>query len=158
MSLGFDPGAQRFYGPSDSSGAGEGVPIEGKDFGTSPLPKASQCTVLILDDHADIRTSMRVPLRSYGFENILLAGSEAEACRLAGEHSLDLIVSDVKLGEAGDSNRAVARMKDLYPAAVVIRMSGHAEYLLDAPGDFHVVKTDLALETQAILQRFFELN
>lgn len=63
--------------------------------------------ILIVDDDADLRESLRVVLESKSYR-VILVGSGAEGLKAARLHKPDLIMLDVMM-ETGDSGFEVAR-------------------------------------------------
>ena len=101
--------------------------------------------VLIADDHAVVRSGLRVLLGAdSGLEVVGEAGTGEEALRLAEELRPDLVLLDISMpGENGIET--VRRLKAKLPALVVLFLTMHEEEnmlleALRAGGDGYVVK------------------
>lgn len=99
--------------------------------------QASPTRVLVIDDEPSIRLLCRVNLELDGNE-VLEAGSLAEARAALSEGSVDVVVLDLNLrGER--SGVLIAECHARRPAVPVVLISGSAELADDGPGDADVV-------------------
>jgi CheY-like chemotaxis protein len=106
---------------SVSSGEGRGTAVRVL-LPLAPAPAHGTGTILLVDDHADVRGSMKAVLAGSGYK-VLEAGDGREALRLLD--GVDLLLTDLKLpdmeGTALATAAAVAR-----PGLKVAFMSGYA--------------------------------
>ena len=104
--------------------------------------------ILIVDDEASIRTTLRGVLEDEGYR-VSAAGSGADALRLVAEEPPDLTFLDVWM-ERMDGLETLAEMKRLRPDAVVVMISGNGtiETAVKATrlGAYDFVEKPLALE------------
>jgi len=95
-----------------------------------PLPTAPAAsaglaqTVLVIDDEAMVRRVVGRVLVRRGYR-VLEGANVDDALRVAAEHPIDLVLSDMIL-PGGDGHHLVAALRDLRPDAAVVFMSGHA--------------------------------
>jgi len=108
--------------------------------------------ILIVDDEASIRTTLRGVLEDEGYR-VSAAGSGADALRLVAEEPPDLTFLDVWM-ERMDGLETLAEMKRLRPDAVVVMISGHGtiETAVKATrlGAYDFVEKPLSLEKTLI--------
>jgi two-component system nitrogen regulation response regulator NtrX len=108
--------------------------------------------ILIVDDEASIRTTLRGVLEDEGYR-VSASGSGADALRLLAEEPPDLTVLDVWM-ERMDGLETLAEIKRLRPDAVVVMISGHAtiETAVKATrlGAYDFVEKPLSLEKTLI--------
>ncbi|MEK7386510.1 MAG: sigma-54 dependent transcriptional regulator [candidate division NC10 bacterium] len=104
--------------------------------------------ILIVDDEASIRTTLRGVLEDEGYR-VSAAGSGADALRLVAEEPPDLTFLDVWM-ERMDGLETLGEIKRLRPDAVVVMISGHAtiETAVKATrlGAYDFVEKPLSLE------------
>jgi two-component system, cell cycle response regulator CpdR len=111
--------------------------------------------VLVIEDHTMIRQLVSLHLRGAGFEVVEVATVRA-AVEALGEHSYDLIVSDVHLPD-GDSIPVLHDTYDLSPGVSVIFITGDesrelAEQITaEVPAGFFVKPFDFTELVQAAL-------
>ena len=109
--------------------------------------------ILIVDDEASIRTTLRGVLEDEGYR-VSAAGSGADALRLVAEEPPDLTFLDVWM-ERMDGLETLAEMKRLRPDAVVVMISGHGtiETAVKATrlGAYDFVEKPLSLEKTLII-------
>lgn len=82
--------------------------------------------VLLVDDHAVVRSGLARVLRSGGWRLVGEAGSVAEALELARADAWDLVVLDVALG-GEDGLALAARLRSLFPRLPLMMLSMHSE-------------------------------
>jgi DNA-binding NarL/FixJ family response regulator len=105
-------------------------------------------TVLVVDDHAEFRTSARALLVADGFEVVGEAGTGAEAIHAVRLLSPDVVLLDVKLPDV--DGIAVAESMALLPdppLVVLVSSRDRAAYgarLLNAPVRGFLAKSDLS--------------
>lgn len=80
----------------------------------------SKATILIVDDEAGIRDSMRLLLKDQ--YRLVFSGNGREALKLFKAESPDLVLLDIRLPEI-DGLEVLSRMKDLDPEAEVIMLT-----------------------------------
>ena len=124
--------------------------------GTRPVPKRVFC----LDDHPVVRDHLRLlidkdPLLSCCGE----AGTSAEALKLIGEMSPDIIITDVSLGNGRDGLDFVKDVTVRFPKLPVLVFSIHdeslyAERLLRAGARGYLCKTE---STRTILSAIHQV-
>ena len=107
-----------------------------------PVPRS----VLVVDDHAEYRISVRALLEADGFVVLGEAGTGAEAIRAVGRLSPDVVLLDIRLPDM-DGTAAAARIKgDPRTAHIPIvaltslAMKGDRETLLGAGFDGYLEK------------------
>jgi two-component system cell cycle sensor histidine kinase/response regulator CckA len=107
--------------------AGPGAPGKPQECGTDSgeLPRGSG-TILVAEDDAAVRLSLREMLEGQGYE-VLEASDGGEAVRMLGEDDgrVRLAVVDVRMPGMGGIE-ACDRMRRTRPAIKVLFMSGHA--------------------------------
>ncbi len=79
--------------------------------------------ILIVDDEASIRTTLRGVLEDEGYR-VSAAGSGADALRLIADEPPDLTILDVWM-EGMDGLDTLAEIKRVRPDAIVVMISGH---------------------------------
>jgi DNA-binding NtrC family response regulator len=102
-----------------------------------------KCTVLVVDDEADIRMILEELLSLQGF-NVCTAGSVREAQSQLEVHQIDLIISDVMMPDVrGTELRSYVLKDSRYKSLPFIYMTGFAPiseqltgYVLGKPFDF----------------------
>ncbi len=105
-------------------------------------------SVLVVDDHAEYRTSVRALLEADGFVVLGEAGTGAEAIRAVGRLSPDLVLLDIRLPDMDGIAVAevVARLPDP-PLIVLVSSRNGAAYgarLLNAPVRGFLAKIDVS--------------
>jgi CheY-like chemotaxis protein len=78
--------------------------------------------LLIADDDADMRQSMRLLLERAGYE-VGLASDGADALELQRARPFDVLITDIFMGEV-DGLRAIENFRREFPATRIIAMSG----------------------------------
>ena len=108
--------------------------------------------ILIVDDEASIRTTLRGVLEDEGYR-VSATGSGADALRLVAEEPPDLTFLDVWM-ERMDGLETLAEIKRLRPDAVVVMISGHGtiETAVKATrlGAYDFIEKPLSLEKTLI--------
>ncbi len=114
-------------------GVGRAVAAERLRQAYAVLKRAAVADVLIIEDEPVIAMELSLLMRDCGHRVVGIAGSEAEAVRMAAEQPLGLILADVKLEPGGNGIDAVRRILLSY-AVPVIFVTAYAEMLLSAEG------------------------
>ena len=95
----------------------------------APTPSPTQATkrVLVVEDEEVVRGLVRQMLVGEGYE-VLVAEDGEEAIELAGQNTIDVLLTDLTMPNVG--GREVAeRLRESQPGLKVIYMSGYAEDL-----------------------------
>lgn len=105
-------------------------------------------TVLVVDDHAEFRTSARALLEADGFDVVGEAGTGVEALDAVGRLSPDVVLLDVRLPDR-DGISVAESMASLPDSPLVVLVSSRdgAAYgarLTDAPVRGFLAKSDLS--------------
>ena len=112
----------------------------------------ANATVLVVDDEALVRWSLKERLSREGF-NVLEAGTAASALEQIGE-TVDLILLDYRLPDS-DGLVVLRKVKELYPDTLVILMTAHStvENAVEAMklGAFHYVNKPFNVDEVALL-------
>ncbi len=112
----------------------------------------ANATVLVVDDEALVRWSLRERLTREGF-NVLEAGTATAALEQAGE-TVDLILLDYRLPDS-DGLVVLRKVKELYPDTLVILMTAHStvENAVEAMklGAFHYINKPFNVDEVALL-------
>jgi CheY-like chemotaxis protein len=116
--------------------------------------------VLVVEDEDVVRGLVRQVLEGVGFQ-VLVARSGEEAFRLAEQHHVDVLLSDLMMPNIGGQEVA-ERLRAAHPELKVLYMSGYAESgiltdgvlpprtaFLEKPFTF----SDLTEKVQALLDR-----
>jgi len=82
-------------------------------------------TLLLVDDEANILSSLRRLFRPYGYK-ILTASSGREGLEILGTQEVDLIISDMRMPEM-DGATFLARAAEQWPDIVRILLTGYAD-------------------------------
>ena len=96
---------------------------------TEELPRGNE-TILLVEDEAAVRTLARRTLEGCGY-TVLPAADPLEALELAKTARIDLILSDLQMPQL-TGTQMVERFLALFPAPVVVFMSGYADDALMA--------------------------
>jgi CheY-like chemotaxis protein len=91
---------------------------------------------LVVEDDEAFRAMMAEALRLMGLRVTAVAGAEAALAALEGAAPLDLLITDIRLGEGIDGHRLAALARARRPALPVLYVSGQSES--DPPPE-HVV-------------------
>ena len=85
--------------------------------------RAAPETVLVVDDVEDVAHTVGLILEEAGYRVLKAVGAE-EAKRIAGQHAIDLLLTDVEMpGESGDA--LAAWFKAMNPRGKVLFMTGN---------------------------------
>lgn len=109
----------------------------------------SQSTVLVVDDHQDIREFMKAALEGAGYE-VRTAKEGGEAFAMLDERTADLLVTDIFMPGI-DGFRTISRCKAQFPHIRIIVMS--AGTILGLNHDF--LSTAAVLGVGATLRKPF---
>lgn len=92
--------------------------------------RESRGTVLVVDDHDEVRETIAMVVRSLGYDTIE-AASAAEAVDRAVETAPGILVCDLGLGEGPDGVAVATVLRQRLPGLAVVLMSGFASSQLD---------------------------
>ncbi|HEX2611231.1 MAG TPA: ATP-binding protein, partial [Gemmatimonadales bacterium] len=101
---------------------------------TQQMPQVGTETLLLVEDEAAVRSSVRRLLEWHGY-TVLEARNGAEALRVYEAHAedIDLVLTDVVMPEMG-GHELIERLRQRYPEVRVLFMSGYAERALTNDG------------------------
>jgi two-component system, cell cycle sensor histidine kinase and response regulator CckA len=101
---------------------------------TQQMPQVGTETLLLVEDEAAVRSSVRRLLEWHGY-TVLEARNGAEALRVYEAHSedIDLVLTDVVMPEMG-GHELIERLRQRHPELRVLFMSGYAERALTHDG------------------------
>jgi CheY-like chemotaxis protein len=108
--------------------------------------------LLVADDDADMRQSMRLLLERVGHE-VELAADGADALNLQRGRACDILITDIFMGEA-DGLEAIENFRHEFPAVRIIAMSGGSRRF---SGDSYLATARLA-GADAVLLKPFEID
>jgi PAS domain S-box-containing protein len=99
-----------------------------------PLPQGGSETLLLVEDEATVRDSVRRLLEWHGYR-VLEAGNGTEALRIyeSNPGGIDLVLTDLVMPEMG-GHELVERLRASNPGLRVVFMSGYAEKSLENNG------------------------
>jgi two-component system, chemotaxis family, chemotaxis protein CheY len=123
----------------DSVGGSEATPACG----------ASCCTVLVIDDDADVRHSLELLLETYGFQ-VALARNGAQGLAAFRRIEPDLVLTDIVM-PVQDGIETILTMRRERPDARIVAMSGRG-----AVGDADYVDIATRLGADAALPKPLE--
>ena len=83
--------------------------------------------VLFVDDEPSIRATLPPILQQHGFE-VRAASNVPEALEMIRNHSFDVLVSDLNIGEPGDGFAVVSAMRKTQPECVTILLTGYPAF------------------------------
>jgi two-component system, cell cycle sensor histidine kinase and response regulator CckA len=101
---------------------------------TQRMPQVGTETLLLVEDEAAVRSSVRRLLEWHGY-TVLEARNGAEALKLYESHEaeVDLVLTDVMMPEMG-GHELVDQLRSRYPDLRVLFMSGYAERAFTSDG------------------------
>jgi two-component system, cell cycle sensor histidine kinase and response regulator CckA len=101
---------------------------------TQQMPQVGTETLLLVEDEAAVRSSVRRLLEWHGY-TVLEARNGAEALRVYEAHAedIDLVLTDVVMPEMG-GHELIERLRQRHPELRVLFMSGYAERALTSDG------------------------
>ncbi|QNK59952.1 response regulator transcription factor [Paenibacillus sp. PAMC21692] len=91
--------------------------------------------IVIVDDHAMVRSGLRMLLSSKGEIEVVAEGADGdEGIRAAMEHHPDVVLMDLSMPQGKDGITAASELKKLLPDVAVLMLSMHddTEYLFRA--------------------------
>lgn len=91
----------------------------------TPAPGATTATLLLVDDEANILSSLRRLFRPEGYR-LLTAESGDEALELIAAEPVDLVVSDMRMPGMNGA-QLLARIREAWPETVRILLTGYAD-------------------------------
>lgn len=98
------------------------------------------CLLLVVDDDDLVRESVAAILASFGHDIIRASdGLEALTVYTAKHPSIDLIIMDIVMPKM-DGIAAARAIKEIYPSARIILMSGHSDQCCPAEADAFLPK------------------
>ncbi|QOS79410.1 response regulator [Paenibacillus sp. JNUCC31] len=85
--------------------------------------------LLIVDDESSVVESLTltIPWEKYGIENIYSACSAQEALQIASKHSIDIMITDIRMPEI-DGLELIERIQHFSRKIRIIILSGHDEF------------------------------
>lgn len=86
----------------------------------------SQLNVLLVEDNRLLRWCIACGLHQYGY-NVVVAESVDEALKLNGNLSLDILVTDWRLGGGHDGFEVLQHIREKYPQVASILISAEAD-------------------------------
>ena len=111
-----------------------GIPISPERAGTNApgiRPRGTE-TILLVEDQPEVRRFASGLLQQNGYEVVEAASAEEALSQLAG-HSIDLLLTDVRLPRMNGCELAEA-VRSRHPGARVLFMSGYSEEILKGHG------------------------
>ena len=106
--------------------------------------------LLVADDDADMRHSMRLLLERAGYE-VELAPDGAQALRLQRERPIDVLITDIFMPES-DGLETIERFRREFPGVRIIAMSGGG---VQVRGETYLATAGVA-GADAVLRKPFE--
>lgn len=107
--------------------------------------------LLVTDDDADMRESMRLLLEREGYE-VALATNGSHAFELQQRQAADLLITDIFMPET-DGLETIERFRSAFPRVRIVAMSGGGVRVTGA-GSY--LQTATAAGADAVLQKPFE--
>ena len=101
------------------------TPVGKTDVASSSEVASAPATLLLVDDEPSILSALRRLFRPQGYR-VLTAESGAAALDLVREHTLDLVISDMRMPEM-DGAKLLEKLRYLQPHAVRILLTGYAD-------------------------------
>ena len=86
-------------------------------------PLSGSETILLVEDEEAVRTLATMVLKKYGYQ-VLTAANGEEACRLAADHQIDLLVTDVVMPRMNGKDLA-STLRSRHPGLPIVFMSGY---------------------------------
>lgn len=116
-----------------------------------PAPQSGKETLLLVEDEAPVRESVRRLLEWHGY-TVIEARNGADALRVFedNENGIDLVLTDLTMPEMG-GHELVERLRARRPGLRVLFMSGYTERTITSngavPGDTGIVEKPFTVET-----------
>ncbi|MBI3709586.1 MAG: response regulator [Proteobacteria bacterium] len=107
--------------------------------------------ILIVDDDALLRETLRVVLESVGHD-IRLATNGAEALRIVESYKPDLVLTDIIMPEM-EGIELIRAVRKIYPSTPVIAISGGGR-----TGNVDFLRVAKTFGAAAIMQKPFEMD
>ena len=82
----------------------------------------ADCQILIVDDDLDFAASLKLILENEGYQP-LLAHSEEEALKAAGDNAVDMALLDIRLGQ-DDGVDLLLKLKEMQPDMLCVMVTG----------------------------------
>jgi YesN/AraC family two-component response regulator len=83
--------------------------------------------LLFVDDEAGIRLTLSAILQMKGFD-VTTAASVPEALEIIGSQKMDVLLSDLNIGEPGDGFTVVSAMRRVQPEAATFILTGYPDF------------------------------
>jgi CheY-like chemotaxis protein len=91
-----------------------GIPEDLAPADTQPMTGQAPLMVLVVDDEEPIREGLRLLLQEWGYQAMTAAsGDQAERAVSALEGRVDLVLSDLHLGDGPDGREVIAQVRRL---------------------------------------------
>ena len=122
-----------------------GLPIESpvESFVSGPL---DQCTVMVVEDDLGVLNVIILILKSIGID-VVTAPSGEKALQMLDSLSVDLVISDLMLGQGMSGVEVAETMSDRWPDMPLLLISGNADHLLS--------KSELEQHKRSLLRKPF---
>jgi ActR/RegA family two-component response regulator len=98
--------------------------MAGEAFKVAEAHERRHKRILFVDDEANIRATLPVILRKYGFE-VRVASSVPEALHEIETHSFDLLLCDLNISTAGDGYNVVRAVRQANPRCATVILTGY---------------------------------
>lgn len=112
-------------------------------------------TALVVEDQDAVRLLVSKVLRTMGWRTVV-AGGTAEALAAVADEPVELVVTDVSLGD-GSGLVLARRLREVHPDAKVLYMSGHGSGELRAQAAAAGVPVPGSEPGEGVLAKPFEL-
>ena len=113
---------------------------EKQDIPASQPETASNATVLLVDDEANVLSSLKRLFRPYGYR-IFTAESGAAGLEIMQRETVDLVISDMRMPEM-DGAQFLQKVNEQWPDTIRILLTGYAEIsaTIDAINKGHIYR------------------
>jgi DNA-binding NtrC family response regulator len=106
--------------------------------------------ILLVDDNESVRFSLSRVLEHNGFE-VVAAANVNDALRLIDSQTFDVLLSDLRMPNAGDGLTVVSAMRNSNPNAVTLILTGYPEMKMEKTPARPVESVAKILEEQVTL-------
>ncbi|WP_175482116.1 PAS-domain containing protein [Gemmobacter aquatilis] len=107
-------------------GVGIGEPVAPAAHEPEPVQEGGEVLVLLVEDDAEVRRTIRRKLTGLGYPLIEAADGDAALSLLQRLDSIGLVLSDIEMPGSLDGVQLARRIRDGFPAVAVALMSGKA--------------------------------